>query len=203
MKRGAASTGVKAHLFEHTQEPASAKPGSRAPLQLVMLSKAGPESGGKLNSHYWFFQALCTYVQPKFVYVRAAGPCCQRPLPSLLAADTPVCRHRHRQLLDAGIVPAPDALPRLQTEMTINRQLGACCGEITPWPENVLSLVSPVVAGQVFEFKTSYMMSKGLESMFGHVAHLPGGFTGYRYRAIAPDPRRPLEGSPLEEVSGG
>lgn len=71
MKQGAASTGIRAHMFEHTQEPASAAPGSRAPLQLVMLSKAGPEGGGKLESHYWFFQALCTYVQPKFVYVRA------------------------------------------------------------------------------------------------------------------------------------
>ena len=65
---------VTMHLFEKTVELArhSSQREYFPPMQLMLDLKA--RNGGKLNSHLWFFTAICRQLRPEFVAVRERNP---------------------------------------------------------------------------------------------------------------------------------
>ncbi|KAJ3515156.1 hypothetical protein NLJ89_g1934 [Agrocybe chaxingu] len=95
--------------------------------------------------------------------------------------------------LDAGTKPGPKAIYRLWEAFHIDPHLGGASGQIhTPQGK---ALLNALVAAQNFEYKTSSIFDRPLESTFGHVVVLPGAFSAYRYRAIL--------GRPLDEYFKG
>jgi chitin synthase len=80
------------------------------PLQLIWVIKE--QNKRKLNTHLWFFEGFCEYIQPEFV-----------------------------QLLDVGTQPKRSALYRLYEAMVKDKRIAGCCGEIVPRDASMWSMI--------------------------------------------------------------
>ncbi|KAJ3006441.1 UNVERIFIED_CONTAM: Chitin synthase, class 1, partial [Siphonaria sp. JEL0065] len=161
---------VQVHLYEfttqvridHTLIPqfvsAQANTKTIVPMQTIFLLKE--KNGKKINSHRWFFNAVCKVL------------------------DSEVCI-----LLDIGTKPSKESFYHLYRAFERNQNVAGACGEITPdLGPGQKNLMNPLVAVQNFEYKISNILDKPLESMFGFIAVLPGAFSAYRYQALQGKP---------------
>ncbi len=101
---------VSMHLFEFATQFEKNKSKYYLPLQTIFAVKE--HNGGKLDSHYWFFQAFCQQIKPTYTF-----------------------------LIDVGTRPDPHSIVKLYVEMERNPQIGGCCGEIAVHNPNYCSLV--------------------------------------------------------------
>jgi cellulose synthase/poly-beta-1,6-N-acetylglucosamine synthase-like glycosyltransferase len=80
------------------------------PLQLIWVIKE--QNRRKLNTHLWFFEGFCEYIQPEYV-----------------------------MLLDVGTQPRRSALYRLYEAMVLDPKIAGCCGEIAPRDASMWSMI--------------------------------------------------------------
>lgn len=119
---------------------------------------------GKVNSHRYFYEGICRYLNPKYC-----------------------------MMLDCGTKPVDYALAKLYKYMDHedNKDCGGCCGEIEVefeesydgwfWPKVITS-------AQYFEYKIGHMPDKASESLSGFISVLPGAYTLFRWETIKGKP---------------
>jgi cellulose synthase/poly-beta-1,6-N-acetylglucosamine synthase-like glycosyltransferase len=92
---------IALHLFEYSAQFLEQESFNQfyAPLQIIFAVKK--QRTGSLDSHRWFFQALCEQVEPDYCVLTTAG-----------------VRHQER------------ALYKLYFQLEMNKSLGAVCGEV-------------------------------------------------------------------------
>lgn len=173
---------VNAHMFEYTCGFAidpdlhfKYPDKGIVPTQIIFLMKEHNQK--KINSHRWFFNAICPILQPN------------------------VC-----VLLDVGTRPGPNSLYHLWKVFDRNSNVGGACGEIAAYKGPFWThLLNPLVAAQNYEYKMSNILDKPNESMFGYISVLPGAFSAYRYIALQNDKtgRGPLASYFKGEVFSG
>jgi chitin synthase len=148
---------VKMHMFEFTTMLVNAKGRTfNTPMQMVFALKE--KNAGKLDSHRWFFQALCEQFDQYYCV-----------------------------LLDFGTLPTETAIYLLFRAMENNDDLAGVCGEVCV-EQPFASLTNFVISAQNFEYKVSNMMDKALESVLGFITVLPGAFSAYRWEALEGKP---------------
>jgi chitin synthase len=96
-----------AHCFEIANHKGDF---NHTPFKLVWVIKE--QNKRKLNTHLWFFEGFCEYIQPKFV-----------------------------MLLDVGTQPRHSALYRLYEAMKDDPSVAGCCGEIVPRDASMWSMI--------------------------------------------------------------
>ena len=115
---------------------------------------------GKINSHKWFFQAICKYVKPQFTL-----------------------------MLDIGTRPDAYAIQKLYNFMVKHPQAGGVCGEIEVDVQKGSSTSSWFVqVAQYYEYKLGHTPDKACESFFGFTSVLPGAYSVFRWKAIKGTP---------------
>ncbi|CEP13929.1 hypothetical protein [Parasitella parasitica] len=155
---------VHAHLYEYTSQlsltPDLTYKGAIndiVPAQIIFCLKE--KNQRKINSHRWFFQAICPILKPN------------------------VCI-----LMDVGTRPGPHSIYKLWLPFEKYRDIGGACGEVRAMTgKGGIYLINPLVAAQNFEYKISNILDKPLESVLGYIQVLPGAFSAYRYIAIQND----------------